>query len=436
MPTRVSALSKALVLLLLPLLALPLLTSCKKESAGDGKTIVIGEFASLTGGTADFGTSSHGGLALAIQEANAKGGVLGKQITLIHEDDRSDVTEAVNAVQKLVNKDNVLAVIGEVASKRSLAGGNVCQKYKTPMLSPASTNPAVTVENGEVKDYVFRICFTDDFQGMINGKFAHDQGWKRVAVMTNQEEDYSKGLSASFKQAFTAAGGQVVAEAQYTNRDKDFKALLNNIKNANPDAVYIPGYYTEVKLLLPQARQIGITVPFFGGDGWDSPETLAIGPDAEGCFYSDHYSAEDPAPKVQAFVQAYQKAYGKTPDAMAALGYDAGGVMLKAIADAGVADRQAVRDALAKVADYDGVTGRITIDENHNARKPIVVLRITEGKAKLHRTFSPDGEPVEPGGTPAATAPAAAAAAAARDNAFAAEGAADPANDAAAAPSR
>jgi branched-chain amino acid transport system substrate-binding protein len=378
--------------------------SCKKGSGGgDGNTVVIGEFASLTGGTADFGTSSHGGLTLAIQQANGKGGVLGKQIALIHEDDRSDVTEAVNSVQKLVNKDNVLAVIGEVASKRSLAGGNVCQKYKTAMLSPASTNPAVTVENGKVKDFVFRICFTDDFQGMINGKFAASQGWKRVAVMTNQEEDYSKGLSASFKQAFTAGGGQIVAEAQYTNRDKDFKTFLNNIKNAKPDAVYVPGYYTEVKLLVPQARQIGITVPFFGGDGWDSPETLAIGPDAEGCFYSDHYSAEDPSPKVQEFVKAYQSAYGKVPDAMAALGYDAGGVMLKAVADAGKADRQAVRDALAKIADYDGVTGRITLDENHNARKPIVVLRITGGKAKLHATFAPDGSPMQPGAPTTAT---------------------------------
>lgn len=404
MPTRVISLSTTLVLL--PLLLL----SCKRESVGSGNTVVLGEYASLTGGTADFGTSSHAGLVLAIQQANEKGGVLGKQITLVHEDDRSEVTEAVNAVQKLVNKDNVLAVIGEVASRRSLAGGNICQKYKTPMLSPASTNPAVTVENGKVKDYVFRICFTDDFQGMINGKFAAGLGWKRVAVMTNQEEDYSKGLSAAFKQAFTSGGGQIVAEAQYTNRDKDFKSLLNNIKNANPDAVYVPGYYTEVKLLIPQARQIGITVPLFGGDGWDSPETLAIGADAEGCFFSDHYSAEDPSPKVQAFVQAYQKAYGKTPDAMAALGYDAGGVMLKAIADAGAADRQAVRDALAKVADYDGVTGRITIDENHNARKPIVMLRITDGKAKLHQTFSPDGDPVEPGGAPPATAPVAAAA--------------------------
>lgn len=384
------------LLALLAFAPLALLSSCDGggSSGSSGNEIVLGEFASLTGGTADFGTSSHAGLELFINQANGKGGVLGKQVKLITEDDRSDVTEAVNAVQKLVNKDNVLAVIGEVASKRSLAGGNVCQKYKTAMLSPASTNPAVTVENGKVKDFVFRICFTDDFQGLINGKFALDQGWKRVAVMTNQEEDYAKGLSASFKKAFTEGGGEVVAEAQYTNRDKDFKALLNNLKQSNPDAVYVPGYYTEVKLLLPQARQIGMKMPFFGGDGWDSPETLAIGPDAEGCFYSDHYSADDPSEKVQAFVKAYRDAYGRTPDAMAALGYDAGGVMLKAIADAGKADRQAVRDALAKVADYDGVTGKITIDPSHNARKPIVVLRITSGKAALHRTFDADGKPV------------------------------------------
>lgn len=365
-----------------------IVAGCKQQSQ-NGSEIVLGEYASLTGPTASFGQSSHEGLALALDEINAAGGVLGKKVRVITEDDASDANQAVNVVQKLVNADGVAAVIGEVASKRSLAGGGVCDQYRCPMLSPASTNPEVTVENGKVKPYVYRICFTDTFQGNIDGKFGLGQGWKKVALMANVDEDYSKGLSASFKKAFTGGAGEIVAEESYSGDTKDFKSQLSRIKDKNPDAVYVPGYYNEVGLILPQAKQVGLSVPFFGGDGWDSPQTNKI-PEAQGDFYSDHFSVEDPRPEVKHFVQAYQAKYGKTPDAMAVLGYDAMRVVADAIKRAGKADRQAITDALAQTKDFPGASGTISIDAEHNARKPIVILQIKNDTASLYKTYPPE----------------------------------------------
>ena len=364
---------------------------CKqKQSANE---ILIGEFASLSGDTATFGQSSHNGLALAIDQINAAGGVLGKQIHVITEDDRSDQNEAATAVQKLVNSDEVCAVIGEVASTRSLAGGTVCQREQVPMLSPASTNPAVTVENGKVRPWIFRICFTDSFQGKMDGRFAGDPAkgkpvWKRIAMMTNIDQDYSKGLAKFFREDY-AKFGTIVADEQYSSRDRDFKAQLNRVRSANPEAVYVPGYYTEVTLILQQAKQVGLDVPFFGGDGWDSAQTLQS-PDAQGDFYSDHFSAEDARPQVQEFVKAYQARYHDVPDAMAVLGYDAARVMADAIKRAGKVDRTAIRDALAQTKDFPGASGTITIDADHNARKPIDILKIVDHRATLFTSYAPE----------------------------------------------
>jgi branched-chain amino acid transport system substrate-binding protein len=363
---------------------------CKKDAGTSSSTgdIVIGEFASMTGGTAAFGTSSHDGLLLAVEQANNAGGVLGRRIKLVTADDRSDVNEAVTAVQKLINSDGAIAIIGEVASKRSLAGGAICQRYKIPMLSPASTNPAVTVEDGKVKPWVFRICFTDDFQGSADGKFAADKGWKRVAVLTDVDEDYSKGLSKFFKLAF-ASHGEIIADESYRNSDRDFQSQLTRIAEKHPDAIYIPGYYTELKLIATQAASIGLKVPLFGGDGWDSPETVAS--DAtQGDFYSDHYSGDDPAPRVQDFIKTFQARFGENPGAMAVLGYDAGEVIIDAIKRSGKADPAAIRDALATTKDYPGVSGSITIDANHNARKSLVMLEIKDHAAHLVKTYTPD----------------------------------------------
>ncbi len=381
----------------IPLLALlasavPLLgfTGCKDSSTtGRYETeteILIGEYASLTGGTANFGQSSHQGLKLAIKEINEAGGVLGKKIRIITEDNKSELNEASTAVQKLISRDKVAAVIGEVASSRSFAGASICQKEKIPMLSPASTNPGVT----ETGDYIFRICFTDAFQGPVLATFAEKQGWKNVAIFTDLAQDYSKGLSDAFRKTYLESGGTIVADQSYRTNDPDFRAQLNTIKAANPSAVFLPGYYTEVGLIVRQAREMGLDVPFFGGDGWDSPETLALGDAVKNCYFANHYSADDPRPEVQAFVRAYQAEYGRTPDAMAILGYDAGRVLADAIRRAGKADPEAIRDALAATTDFPGASGTITIDANRNARKPIVIVSIVDGRTKIADAITPE----------------------------------------------
>ncbi len=361
-----------------------------RQSASD--EILVGEYASMTGNTATFGQSSHKGAVLAMEEINKQGLLGGRKIKLITEDNRSDANEAVTAVQKMISRDRVVAVLGEVASKRSLAGGGVCQKAKIPMISPASTNPTVTA----IGDYIFRICFTDDFQGMVNAQFALKElpaiqktAWKKVAVFTDVANDYSKGLSKAFRETYPAGGGQIVAEETFREGDNDFKAQLSKIKSAGPDAVFLPGYYTDVGKILRQARELGITVPFFGGDGWDSPQTLTLGAIADNCFYTDHYSADDPRPEVQDFIKRFQARYGEIPDAMAILGYDAMGVLADAIKRAGKTEPQAIRDALAATKDYPGASGVITIDANRNARKPIVVVRILGGKATRADSIAP-----------------------------------------------
>lgn len=359
-------------------------------AAGCGKSsdneILIGEYGSMSGSEATFGQSTHNGIMLAVDQINAAGGVLGKPVRIIDYDDQGDQDQAVSVVKKLVDQDGVCGVLGEVASTNSLAGGGVCEQAKIPMISPSSTNPDVTKD----RQYVFRVCFTDDFQGSTGAKFGIKQGWKKVAVLTCEDSDYSKKLAQFFKDTFTAGGGQIVADETYDKADKDYKAQLTRIAAANPDAVYLPGYYTNVVLILRQARQdIGLKVPFFGGDGWDSAQTLALGPIADGCYYTNHYSPDDQRPSVQEFIKSYQAKYGAIPDAMAITGYDAARVMADAISRAGSTDPTAIRDAIANTKDFPGAGGTITIDENHNARKPIVILEIEDGKTKLADTIQP-----------------------------------------------
>jgi len=378
----------------LMLLAVMGLAGCKDRDASqsyvkDGK-ILIGEYASLTGGTADFGKSSHEGLMLAVKEINAAGGVkLGggrMPIHIITEDDKSDQTEAINAVQKLISRDKVVAIIGEVASSRSMAGAQVCQKEKIPMLSPASTNPDVT----KTGDYIFRICFTDAFQGPVLATFAQKQEWKRVAVITDIAQDYSKGLSGAFKQKFYADGGEIVAEENYKTDDPDFRAQLLKLKAANPDAVFLPGYYTEVGLILKQAREMDFDVPFFGGDGWDSSATLALPENIiKDCYFANHYSADDQREHVQAFVKKYEAEYNRTPDAMAILGYDAGRVMADAIERAGKVDPKAICNALTDTDNFPGASGFITMDKDRNAHKPLVIVAVENGKSVTKDTIEP-----------------------------------------------
>ncbi len=363
---------------------LMVVAGCKKQGT-DSSTgpIKIGEYASLNGDTATFGQSSHAGTKLAFDEINRNGGLLGRQIELVTEDDRSEASEAVTAVQKLISQNNVVAILGEVASKRSLAGAGICQKSQIPMLSPSSTNPAVT----QVGDYIFRICFTDDFQGLVGAQFAQKKGWKKVAIFTDVANDYSKGLTKAFKDVFPK--NEIVAEESYRAGDNDFKSQLAKLKSAAPDAVYMPGYYTDVGKALRQARQLEFNVPFFGGDGWDSPETLALGAVADGCFYTDHYSPEDTRPEAVAFAKLYQEKYGTAPDAMAVLGYDSARVLADAIKRAGKSDPKSIRDALAATKDFPGASGSITIDANRNALKPIVVLELRGGKTHKVDAIAP-----------------------------------------------
>ena len=372
-------------------LALVFSTGCKKQG-GDGATgdvIPIGEFASLTGNEAAFGRSSHRGTELAIEELNKAGGVLGKQLKLITEDTQSKEGESSTVVSKLVSREGVVAVLGEVASGRSLEAAPICQQNKIPMISPSSTNPRVTQEG----DYIFRVCFLDSFQGDALARFAiNTLKAKKIAIMSDVAAPYSVGLADFFRQSFTKRGGTVVSEQKYSSRDTDFNAQLTAIKTTAPDAIFVPGYYQEAGLVVRQARQLGINVPLFGGDGWEAPELLQIAKEAaEGTYYSTHYSPEAQTPEVQNFVKAYKTKFNnEVPDAMAALGYDSAIVLADAIKRAGSTEGPKLRDALAATKGVKGVTGTTTIDENRDATKPATVITIKDGKFQYVETIEPE----------------------------------------------
>ena len=379
------------------------LISCGDNGGGDGPDgeggngdvteIRIGHFASLQGDHATFGQQTDKGLKLAAEEINKAGGVLGKQIKLITEDTRSVAQDAGMAAEKLIGSDDVHVLVGEVASSLSLVAAPIAEREGVPMVSPASTNPKVTVnDDGSVKKNIFRICFIDPFQGKVMAKFATEHlKAKKVAVLTDNASDYSVGLADNFKETFTAMGGEIVEEQAYEAKQVDFKSQLTAIKNAEPDAIFIPGYYNEVSLIAEQARALDITVPLLGGDGWDSPE-LTKGKFAqalEGSFFSNHYSVEDTAAKVQDFKNKYSAKYGEDPGAMSALGYDALYIIADAITRAGKVDRAAISKALAETKGFVGVTGTTTINAEHNADKPAVVLQIKDGKFTYFSTVSP-----------------------------------------------
>jgi len=348
--------------------------------------IKVGEFASMTGGNASFGQSSHNGTALAVDEINAAGGLLGKQIDLITEDDRSVAGEPSTIVHKLISEDNVIAVLGEVASSKSLEAAPICQESKVPMISPASTNAKVT----QVGDYIFRVCFIDPFQGKVMAKFALSKGWKNVALLTDVKEDYSVGLANAFQEAFTAGGGTICKVSEYSTGDKDFRAQITAIKASQPDAIFVPGYYGEVALIAREARQFGIKAPLLGGDGWVGESLLKVAGHAlDGCFFSNHYSQDDPSPVIQNFSKTYEAKYGSKPDAMAALGYDSAKILADAIQRAGTTDEPKLRDAIAATKDFKGVTGDITLDADRNASKAAVILTIANGGFQFVQRVAP-----------------------------------------------
>jgi branched-chain amino acid transport system substrate-binding protein len=366
--------------------ALAATISCGK--GGSGGEILVGEYGSLTGGIATFGISTRDGSQMALDEVNGAGGVLGQKIKLLVEDDQSKPEEASTVVTKLINQNHVVAMLGHVASSHSLAAAPICQANKVPMITPSSTNPRIT----QVGNYIFRVCFIDPFQGAVMAKFAADTlKVKKVAQLVDVRSDYSVGLQTFFRQHFKSLGGEVVSEQSYSAGDSDFRAQLTQIKAAKPEAIYVPGYYTEVGTIARQARELGITVPLLGGDGWDSPKLWEIGGEAlNGCYFSNHYSTDDPSPMVQKFVGDYRARYKQVPDALAALAYDAAKILADAIKRAGSTDGEKVRAAIAATRDFQGVTGTITINADRNAVKPAVVLKVEGGKYKLIETIKPE----------------------------------------------
>jgi len=355
-----------------------LLTGCKSNTPPESiSSIKIGEYGSLTGATATYGQSTKNGIALATSETNKKGGVLGKPVVIDLQDDGGRADQATIAVQKLL-ADNVVAVLGEVASSNSLAAAPLCQSHNIPMVSPSSTNPAVT----QVGDYIFRTCFIDPFQGTVCARFAANHlHAKTAAIFTDIKSDYSIGLTKYFVDEFSKQG-KIVDQESFSEGDGDFRSQLTRIKATKPDVIFIPGYYTEVGNIAVQARSLGIKQPLMGGDGWGSPKLVEIGKDAvQNGYFSTHFSPGSNDPRVVNFVAAYKKRFnGETPDALAAVAYDAANLLYAAIDRAGSTDGAKIRDALAATEDFPGVTGNITIDKDRNAVKPAVILQV-KGKA-------------------------------------------------------
>jgi len=376
---------------------------------GGSDELVVGEFGSLTGNDATFGQSTKNGVEVALADLAAKqqGMIGGLKVRVQAEDDQSKAEEAATAVQKLINQDRVIAVVGEVASSRSLAGAPICQNAGVPMISPSSTNPKVT----QVGDYIFRMCFLDEFQGAVMARFTADSlKLKKVAILKDNKSDYSVGLAQFFTDEYRRLGGQVLVEQVYSSGDQDFRAQLTSIKAKNPQAVVIPGYYTEAGLIARQARELGLKQPLIGGDGWESEKLIEIGGEAlNGDYYSNHWALDQPLPRLQEFLTKYRAKFSGDPDAIGGLAYDAANVLFQSLETLATQDpatfkglgsskagtplrksaEQKLRDLIAATKNYDGVTGTITLDQNRNASKPAVIIAIEGGKKNFNSTFTP-----------------------------------------------
>ena len=362
-------------ILIASILIAGLLSACQQQGGAD--KVRIGVFMSTTGTTANFGISSVNGIKMAADEINAAGGINGKQVELLVQDDRSDASEAATIVTKFVTQDQVHAILGEVASSRSIAAAPIAQNAKIPMLTPSSTNPEVTKKG----DFIFRSCFIDPVQGAAIAQFAAKSlNAKSAAIMVDRKNDYSTGLEKVISEVFTRMGGKIVATQSYQEGDQDFNAQLTSLKGANPEVIFVPGYYNDVGLIAKQARDKGITVPFVGGDGWDSVQLYAIGGSAlNGSYFTNHYSPYDTDPKVQKFVNDYKSRYNTIPDALAATAYDAANIMFDAVKRSKSLSGPDIRDALAATQAFPGVTGTVTFNEHRDAVKPIVMIEIKDG---------------------------------------------------------
>ncbi len=365
---------KVLALVLALSMLVTVLASCTKDDS-----IKLGLIVPKTGQVAQYGIAVENAVILAVNEVNAAGGIDGKQIKLISYDNKADATESVNVFNKLADSDKVVAVVGPVISSTSLAVGTIAEEKKIPMISPTATNLAVTVG----LEYVFRACFIDPYQGGTVAKFASENlGASKAAILYNSGDDYSTGLAEAFKAQFESAGGTITNYEGYTADDKDFKAVLTKIKENSPEVLFIPDYYNTVGLIGGQVKEVGIDAIMLGGDGWDDVQK-EYGDVMEGSYFANHYSTADPDPIVQNFIAAYKKAYnGETPNALAALGYDAAKIMLAAIAAADGTKGEQILAAL-KATDIDAVAGHVKFDENGDPLKAISIIKVEGGELKL-----------------------------------------------------
>jgi branched-chain amino acid transport system substrate-binding protein len=357
------------------------------RTASEPDVLLLGEVGSLTGTQATFGISSRNGFELALDEANAAGGVRGKKLALRVYDSQGRPEEAAQAATRLITQDRVLIILGETSSSCSMAMAEKAQPAHVPMISHAATNPAVT----EKGDYIFRVCFIDPFQGSVMARFARQElKLERVAQLRDSKNAYSVGLTQVFAREFTRLGGEVLATESYSEGDTDFRSQLTALKKLKPQAVYVPGYYTDVGLIARQAREQGLTVPLLGSDGWDSERLFELAGDAlEGGYFTNPYALDDPSPRVQEFIARYKRRYGSVPDSTAVLAYDAARVAFAALARAPDLSGPALRDAIARTRDFPGVAGTITLDEHRNAVKSAVILKVSRGGTRFVKSIPP-----------------------------------------------
>ncbi len=385
--------SKKLAVLMVIMFMMSVFAGCGGGDEATDATIPVGINVELSGDVASYGSNCRDGALLAIEQINEAGGVLGQQLEGLVRDCKSTADEALSVSASLL-EENIVAQIGPLTTGDVQGSTPIMMENKIPLIAPAATAANVTVDDktGETFDYIFRVCFIDPFQGTLMAQFAAENlEAKTAAIYSDTSNDYSKGLARYFKETFTEKGGTIVAEEGFVTNDRDFTATLTKIKNTNPDFIYVPGYYQEVAPLIKQARELGITVPVGGGDGWDSPDMVSVaGGDAlNNTFFTNHYSSQDTDENIVVFVEAFKAKYDKEPDAFAALGYDAVQLLVQGINDANSADPEAIAQALAEIKDFEGVTGNMTIDEQHNPIKAGVIIEFKDGVQTVNTRIQP-----------------------------------------------
>lgn len=389
---------KVLLVIMSMVLVLGMLSGCKSSTASNGgnsensDTIKVGLNYELTGGGATYGQGLVDGIELAIEEVNEEG-ILGKKIETIKVDNKSEDTEAANVSSKLATRDNVLVLLGPATSGNTKAATPAAMQNKIPLISGSATEDGITVDsNGNVRDYIFKTCFNDSFQGVMMAEFAfNDLGLKNAAILADTTSDYAQGLSKNFKEIFTNLGGSVLTMEAYQQKDTDFKAVLTNIKGKNPDVLFVPGYYEEVGLIARQAREMGLNIPILGGDGYESPKLIEIAgkESLNDVYYSSHYSPLDDTEEVVRFKENFQAKYGNDPDSFNALGYDMIYFLKDALTRAGEANPEKLKEAFATTKDFKGVTGTLSIDEKHNPLKSVTILELKEGEPTFLKKLDP-----------------------------------------------